>query len=112
MLFYFLIRLELMMFLQKTTDDSTLVASESAGSSIVTGYENASDDFLGFPDSAESEAVASSSTVGIEFDYIPPETVGVENENPRRETGDRRLQIHLLRPEFCLGCFVRKSSHS
>ncbi|KAG5883076.1 hypothetical protein JTB14_031187 [Gonioctena quinquepunctata] len=83
MLFSSLIRLKLMTFLQKTTvpmlRNFSPVDSESADSSIVTRYEGASEDFLGFPDSAESEADDASSAVESDSDYIPPETVDVEN---------------------------------
>ncbi|KAG5873715.1 hypothetical protein JTB14_009356 [Gonioctena quinquepunctata] len=66
------------------TGDFSPVDSESADSSIVTMYEGASDDFLGFPDSAESEADDASSAVESDSDYIPPKTVDVENKNLRR----------------------------
>ncbi|KAG5896668.1 hypothetical protein JTB14_021309 [Gonioctena quinquepunctata] len=66
------------------TGNFSPVDSESADSSIVTRYEGASEDFLGFPDSAESEADDASSAVESDSDYIPPETVDVENENLRR----------------------------
>ncbi|KAG5898780.1 hypothetical protein JTB14_010990 [Gonioctena quinquepunctata] len=54
-----------------------MLQSDATGcrSSIVT------EDFLKFPDSAESEADDASSAVDNDFDYIPPETVDVENEN-------------------------------
>ncbi|KAG5887644.1 hypothetical protein JTB14_013953 [Gonioctena quinquepunctata] len=78
-----------------TTGDFSPVDSESADSSIVTRYEGASEDFLGFPDSAESEADDASSAVESDSDYIPPETVDVENENLRRGTRDERPPIHL-----------------
>ncbi|KAG5864815.1 hypothetical protein JTB14_009393 [Gonioctena quinquepunctata] len=61
------------------TGDFSPVDSESADSSIVTRYEGASEDFLGFPDSAESEADDASSAVESDSDFIPPETVDVEN---------------------------------
>ncbi|KAG5895760.1 hypothetical protein JTB14_029530 [Gonioctena quinquepunctata] len=77
------------------TCDFSPVDSESADSSIVTRYEGASDDSLGFPDSAKSEADDASSAVESDSDYIPPETVDVENENLRRETHDERPPIHL-----------------
>ncbi|KAG5862826.1 hypothetical protein JTB14_019210 [Gonioctena quinquepunctata] len=77
------------------TGDFSPVDSESADSSIVTRYEGASDDFLGFTDSVESEADDASSAVESDSDYIPPETVVVENENLRRGTPDKRPPIHL-----------------
>ncbi|KAG5898903.1 hypothetical protein JTB14_000151 [Gonioctena quinquepunctata] len=86
-------------FAENDSSDATgnffSVDSESADSSIVTRYEGASEDFLGFPDSAESEADDASSAVESDSDYIPPETVDVENENLRRETRDRRPPIPL-----------------
>ncbi|KAG5863536.1 hypothetical protein JTB14_009553 [Gonioctena quinquepunctata] len=45
------------------TGDFSPIDSESADSSIVTRYEGASEDFLGFPDSAKSEADDASSAV-------------------------------------------------
>ncbi|KAG5869917.1 hypothetical protein JTB14_012120 [Gonioctena quinquepunctata] len=68
---------------------------DSADSSIVIRYEGAPEDFLGFPDSAKSEAGDASSAVESDSDYIPPETVDVENENLRRGTRDKRPPIHL-----------------
>ncbi|KAG5898734.1 hypothetical protein JTB14_020928 [Gonioctena quinquepunctata] len=70
------------------TGDFSHVDSDSADSSIVTRFEGASEDFLGFPDSAESGADDASSAIESDSDYIPPETVDVENENPRRGTRD------------------------
>ncbi|KAG5895763.1 hypothetical protein JTB14_029533 [Gonioctena quinquepunctata] len=77
------------------TGDFSPVDTESADSSIVTRYEGASENFLGFPDSAESEADDASAAVESDSDYILPETVDVQNENLRRGTRDKRPPIHL-----------------